>query len=250
MNELVKKETILPIPLADMDGDVKVGGKVSLRDMSVPYLSILQGLSPQVQPAASRYMKEARVSNLYLTVAEQVFEELLIVPCYFERVVNEWVPREKGGGLVATHDPEGGLLSKARRDEQNPGKLILPNGNLAVDTMYQYLLANVGSKGWVQCVYPMKSTAIKHGRSWNSNIMTLRIPNSSKPAPRWLYQWKMTSSPEQKADKIWYSPVFRQAEIVDRDTYATAREFAQIASTGMLRRPMEEERMSDEDSPI
>jgi len=252
MNELVKPTIARNLTVTEMREDAQMGGKMSLRDMSIPYLAILQGMSPQVQPASDKYIKGSVASMIYLSVAEEIFPGdtgVPIVPCYFERVVNEWTPKEKGGGLVATHNAEGGILSKATRDPQSPGKLWLPNGNLAVETMNNYLLIQT-SHGWTQAIYPMKSTAIKHCRNWNSTLFTMKVPGTREQAARWYYVWNLLTRPERKEDKVWYSPAFKQGEPVDDETYAMAKEFASIASTGMLRRPLEEERVSDEDSPI
>lgn len=253
MNELVKTEpnTALDIPFDDLEKDAGIGGKVSLRDISVPYLYILQGLSPQVQPASPKFIRGAGVSMLYLTVFDELYEGdkgLDIVPCYYERVINEWTPRAKGGGLITTHNPESDILSKAKATDPNkPAELYLPNGNLVVETAYHYILTARPNKGLQQTVFPLKSTALKHSRKWNSNISTMLIPNSAKQAPRFLFKWKLTSMAETKLDNIWYSPSFKLGEMVDKETYYMAREYAKMAATGMLRRPMEEfEQASDE----
>jgi hypothetical protein len=249
----------LPVALEDLADDADLGGKVSLRDMSIPYLYILQGLSPQVQPASPEYIKGASIAMLYMTVADALFPGdtgLPIVSCYYERVINEWVPRTKGGGLVATHNPESDILSKAKAiDPQKPVELYLPNGNLVVETAYHYILAKREGK-FSPTVFPLKSTALKHSRKWLSNINDIVIPGTTKMAPRWLFEWQLTTGPETRADKIWYSPIWKRLEMVDRDTYAMAKEYAKIAATGMLRRPMEDYEQSEEshtseaDSPI
>jgi hypothetical protein len=232
----------LPMSAEEMAGDAALGGKVGFRDISVPYLYILQGLSPQVQPASPKFIKGAAISQFYLTVTDDIIdgnEGVDVVSCYYERVVNEWVDRNKGGGLVATHNPESNIMESAKAtDPSKPGMLYLPNGHLVVETAYHYLLVKRGA--WGHCVFPLKSTALKHSRKWNSNINTLLIPDTNKPAPRFLYQWRLTTIAESKLDKIWYSPAWKQGEPVNRETYAMAREYARMAATGMLRRPMEE----------
>lgn len=230
----------LPIPFEEMDADAELGGKVSMRDLSIPYLYILQGLSPQVQPASPKFIRGAGVSMLYMTVTNDLFQAdtgVAIVPCYYERVVNEWKPNR--GGLVTTHHPESGILEKGKViDPQKPADLYLPNGNLVVDTAYHYVL--VKRERYAPTIFPLKSTALKHSRNWNSNINDILIPDTSKHAPRWLYEWQLTVAPESKGEKIWYSPSFKQGLMVSREVYAQAKEYAKVAATGALRRPMEE----------
>lgn len=247
----------LPIPLDELEADTKAGGKITAGDIAVPYLEILQGLSPQVQPASPKFIRGAMVSDLFLTVVDERYPGdigLDIIPCYYERVINEWVPREKGGGLVTTHNPENNILSKAKvLDPSKPADLYLANGNLVIDTAYHYVLTKRPDKGWTQTIFPLKSTMLKHSRKWNSNITTMVIPGTSKVAPRWLYEWRLMAIAETKKDRIWYVPAWKLGNMVDREIYQMAKDYAKIASTGMLRRPMEELPTPEEDdanSPI
>lgn len=233
----------LPIPFEEMDADAELGGKVSMRDLSIPYLYILQGLSPQCQPASPKFIRGAGVSMLYMTVANTLFPAetgLSIVSCFYERVVNEWKPRASGGGLVTTHNPESGILEKGKAiDPKKPAELYLPNGNLIVDTAYHYILVKREQR-YSPTVFPLKSTMLKHSRNWNSNLNDILIPGTAKHAPRWLYEWQVTSIAETKNDNIWYVPNFKQGLMVSREVYAQAKEYAKIAATGALRRPMED----------
>ena len=237
-------ENQLPANLDDILADVGLGGKVTAADIAIPYLEILQGLSPQVQPASPKYLKGAIVSNLFLTVMDEFYPGdigLDIVPCFYERVHNEWTPRSKGGGLVKTYDPEAGMVAKGKATDPNkPAELYLPNGNLIIDTMYHYILTGRPEKGWTQTIFPLKSTMLKHSRKWTSNLETMLIPGTAHKAPRWMYKWRLTTMPEDKKGNIWYVPAWKQGDRVDMDTYKMAKDYAKIAATGMLRRPMEE----------
>jgi hypothetical protein len=140
MNEIVPQEppNQALIPLDELEQDANLGGKLSLRDISIPYLYILQGLSPQIQPASPKFIRGAAISMLYMTVFDELYEGMTgldIISCYYERVINEWTPRSKGGGLITTHNPESDILSKGKAlDPNKPAELYLPNGNLIVET--------------------------------------------------------------------------------------------------------------------
>jgi hypothetical protein len=193
---------------------------------------------------------------LYLSNLELVFEGrntgLIIVPCYYERLVTEWLPRSSGGGLVASHDPEADILKTAKAIESE-GKTImaLPNGHQVIDTAYHYVLVqNPESKIWHQAIMPLKSTALKASRRMNSTINTTNIPNTDKRAPRWLFKWKLTSVKEQKDNYVWSSPKLEQLDMVTADVYRSAKDYAIISAKGILRRVAIESEQEDGEAQI
>jgi hypothetical protein len=242
----MKSETAL-VPLAidleQMIKDAELGGTLGLADISIPYLYILQTNSPQCNPDHPKYIKGATAGMLYLTQFEEVFEGreggLTFIPCYYERVIVEWLPRETGGGLVTTHLATSDIMSKATPDDK--GKPTLPNGHQLQDTAYLYNLVHMTStNSWVQCVMPVKSTGLKAVRKMNSTIATTKIPNTDKQAPRFLYKWAVTTKREAKDQYVWSSPAFQQEDQVTMEQYNAARTFAQIAAKGILRQKIVE----------
>jgi hypothetical protein len=242
----------IPFSVEDMEADANLGGKVGLADIAIPYLYILQSNSPQCNPDHAKYIEDAKAGMLYLSNLEKVYDGrnagLVIVPCYYERLVNEWLPRSVGGGLVGSHDPEAELLKTARMVEVEPGKnqLQLPNGHQIIDTAYHYVLAqDPTTKVWYQAIMPFKSTALKASRRMNSTINTTMIPNTDKRAPRFLFKWKLTTMKEQKDDQVWSSPKLEQLDMVTADVYNSAKSYALIAAKGLLRRVTAEAEMED-----
>lgn len=242
-NEItLKSENALaevPMSIEDMAGDAELGGKVTLKDIAVPYLYVLQANSPQVNADHSKYIKGAAAGMWYMTNLELVFDGrevgLDFIPCYFESLVTEWTPREQGGGLVASHDPGAEILNLAKPNER--GQLFLPNGHQLIDTAYHYVLARrPDNMSWTQCIMPMKSTALKVSRRMNSTIQTTMIPGTNKMAPRWLYKWHAITTRETKDQYVFSSPKFSQGDIVTSNEYNAAKQYAMIAAKGLLRR--------------
>jgi hypothetical protein len=231
----------IPFSVDEMAADTELGGKLSLQDIAVPYLYILQTNSPQVNPDHAKYIKNATAGMLYLSNIEQVFNGrdtgLPIVPCFYERLVNEWIPRNLGGGLVASLDPEADILKTCiRREIDGKEVLVRPdNGHHMIETAYHYFLVGL-ERTWVQTICPFKSTALKVSRRMNSNIATTMIPGTDKKAPRFLYKWQFTTIKEQADEYVWSSPKLEKGGMVSADVYAAAKAFAQIAAKGVLRR--------------
>jgi len=239
----------MPFSVEDMAADSNLGGKISLSDIAVPYLYILQGLSPQVNPDHAKYIPGSTAGMLYLSNLERTFEGrntgLVIVPCYYERLVTEWTPREQGGGLVASHDPNADIVGLAKPNDRN--QQILPNGHQLIDTAYHYVLVqDPESKVWHQAIMPLKSTALKASRRMNSTISTTNIPGTDKRAPRFLFKWRLTTQKEQKDQNIWSSPKLEQLDMVTADVYRAAKDYALVAAKGLLRRVAQESEMEME----
>jgi len=109
----------------------------SQSDLTIPFLNVLQALSPEVEQGTGR------LGEIFNTVTGEVIAGqtgLPFIPCYKEVVFVEWTPRAKGGGLVARHAPDSTTVKQALSDRQQVGKMVLPNGNELVETHYIYLL--------------------------------------------------------------------------------------------------------------
>jgi len=236
----------VPMSVEELTRDEQLGGKLGLQDIAVPYLYVLQTNSPQCNPDHSKYVSGATPGMLYLSNMEKVYDGrergLVVVPCYYERLVTEWVPRSAGGGLIASHDPDAEVVSKGVwREVDGKKTLMLPNGHQLVETAYHYMLVNLPDvKTWVQCIAPFKSTALKVSRRMNSAISTTMIPGTDRKAPRFLYKWQMTTVKEQQDTYVWSSPRLEQLGMVSADVYAAAKAYALIAAKGVLRRAIVE----------
>ena len=241
--ELVKHqepEDSLPAgyDLSELQADAALNPQLEAGDVALPYLTILQGLSPQVSPASPTYLPEARQGMIYNTVLGEVYEGqkegLLIVPCAYERNLVEWVPREKGGGIVAVHEMTSSILEQARPDER--GRPLLPNGNLVVETANHYVLFQHPETGkWSQAILAMSSTFLKVNRKLNNLIAASLIPGTQTPAPRWLYAYAMTTRIETKNNNSWFVPDFKKVESpIAMDLYRHGKKFAQMVNSGKV----------------
>lgn len=248
-------EKILPglpegLDLEELRGDAGVGvSDMGVGDVALPYLTILQGLSPQVQPGHTAYIEGATASMLFNTVSQKIYDGrrdgLVFVPCSYERKLVEWVDRDKGGGWVADYHVDDPVRTRTKLNEKK--KPVLPNGNLLVETAYHYgLFCEPDTGHWIQCVMPMKSTALKVNRRWNNELTTTRIPGTELIAPRWLYPYEIRTTMEAKNNNTWWQ--FDVQRIIDErgnptpvsgSIYKQAKIFHQLVESGEIRRAAE-----------
>jgi len=107
-------------------------------DITIPRLAIVQTNSPQRSKKDEKYIEGADEGHIFNTVSNELYAEgMTIIPCGYRKTYVEWVPREKGGGLVAIHDakPEGTTTDPKTR------KSFLGE-NQIVDTAEHFVLVN------------------------------------------------------------------------------------------------------------
>jgi hypothetical protein len=77
---------------------------VTSEDMLIPRLTVLQGLSPQIQKSKSEYIKGAEVGHIADVGIGEVFPDgIEFLPVYYRKEYLEWAPRESGKGLQGIH---------------------------------------------------------------------------------------------------------------------------------------------------
>ena len=180
-------------------------------DLGIPFLSILQSLSPQIKKTDPNYetMKidgagEGDIINsLTNTVLyTQGRDPIKFIPCYHERLFVEWKPREAGGGLVKMHR-NASILNECRRNERNQD--VMKNGNNVVTTSYFYgILLTVD--GPQPAVIGMSSTKISHARDWLNQMMAIKLsgPNGRFTPPMFSHIYSLSTTGESNTKGSWY----------------------------------------------
>ena len=140
MSEESKKST----DLAVFDDDLLSAGtgleEVKSDDLAIPFIRILQAMSPQVNKRAAEYVDGAEVGMIFNTVTNAIYDGekgVEIIPCSYTKRYLEWIPREKGGGLVtADHSPD--ILRQCTKNTK--GEYVLENGNTIDETAQFFIL--------------------------------------------------------------------------------------------------------------
>lgn len=151
-------------------------------DLSIPFISILQSNSPQVEEDSERYKPGQLVNTVTGDVIEADSAKQAagqpFLPVHKETAYVEWVPRDKGGGFVGLHDPNGEVVKKAieANGGSRIGKLMLDNGNELIETHYIYglLMDESGETTTGFAVVSFTSTKIKPYRDFLTSMYTLK----------------------------------------------------------------------------
>src|SRR6266705_3516211 len=146
---------------AELENDSGRGFEEANRDaFAIPFLVILQDLSPQVKSKMVGYIPGAKPGQIFQNVSQALKDTTRIIPCHYSQVFIEWVPRAKGGGFVALYDPVAGAakIATAIREE---GELVLPNGNTIMDTRQHFCLELHEDGSTEPCLLALKSSGLK-----------------------------------------------------------------------------------------
>lgn len=249
----ISEEDAFDLAMID-PSDAGLGNEtLTSKDIAIPYIGILQALSPQCTKGGPDYIKGAEpgffFQNVNLIMWNPDENPLLIVPCAFDRVVNEWVPRDAGGGLVGVHPTNTPLLRDATPNDK--GVPTLPNGHQLIDTATHYVLYNSPVSGRFEpAVISMKSTGLKKSRLWNSLLTQQVIPNTDKPAPRWLYQWEFKTTLETGNGNSWYNFEINRGKLVDKETYMSAKKMYEGWKAGSVRPGTDNGAVGDDEMPF
>lgn len=182
-------------------------------DYALPFLHILQKMSPQVDKRDPKYVKGAEEGQFFNTVTQEAFEGentgIVVIPVDFKKVFLEWVPRTLGGGLVAEH---------ATREEAELNRSTEKQTDI-VDTANHYLLIRTAN-GWEAAVFSCTSTKLKASRAWMS--MMSRVTVNGKPAPSFAKKYVLRTV-SQSNDKGSYFN-FKADPIEGPDGWVTKEE--------------------------
>lgn len=201
----------LPAELADeMLKDAGRGLSTAQEDNIVPLIYILQSGSPQAKPKDPEYIEGAEAGFIWLRNAQQPLVDgqtgILFQLCSVSKSLNEWRPRNSGGGFVGRHDD---MPEDARQveDPQNPNRLrwLRRNGNEIMDTWSHAGFVLKADGGALPYIIPMSSTGISVSRQWMTLMNSKFLPGTSKTAPIWAGLYRLRTKERSNPAGSWYT---------------------------------------------
>ena len=217
----------------DMMADAGLGFEnVTANDVAIPYLKVLQALSPELRGVTK--VAGAEEGLIINTVTGVLMKEVRVIPCAFKKSYVEWTPREAGGGLVKEHTEEK-ILEKTKKNERNQD--VLPNGNLIVTTAYHYVLV-LSESGFERALIAMSSTQLKKSRRWLGQMMALQVKVGEKSftPPQFSHSYHLGTGMETKDTNSWYGWLINDPSMVqDRNVYESAKKFATDVNAGLVK---------------
>lgn len=230
-------------------------------DISIPFIDILQSGSPECK-GEDPVGKPGQIIN---RSSGEIYAGkeggAAFIPVYTEHMMTEWVPLDKGGGLVgnfAMDDP----LVKEVRATQPLGKYKKPNSeNELVETFYVYgIFIPPGDDSQPHpAVMAMSSTKIKPYKDWmfQARGVVIPLPDGRKiKPPLWAHRYRFTTKFVEKNNYSWWNWVIRfdgsgatEARIApDSELYMLGKSLYEDISSGMKKADTESLRREEQDA--
>ena len=162
-----KEETGGPIVAFDYGADAGAGSEdQTADDFQIPFIAIIQDLSPQHKKKRAEYIEGAEVGDLYNNVTNELLDQgFEFVPALRIHCFVEWVPRDKGGGFIGRHDPNSEIVKRAKAEAEKFGKYKTPDGNDLMETFY---LWGIIAATLTPAIIAFTSTKIRVYKKWNT----------------------------------------------------------------------------------
>lgn len=231
----------------DYSGDAGAGMEnVRADDLSIPFLMMLQDLSPEVKKTHKDYATKgipgAQPGHMINTLTRQILnpniekDKVQFVPCMYQKMYVEWKKRDSGGGLVMSH-PDITILNQTRKNDK--GQDELPNGNIIVTTAYFFGFVIALDGEMTRMVLSLTSTQLKKARAWLSTATSIKFtkPDGAKyNPPLFSHFYNLSSVVESNAQGSWYGwKVEMGGRIDDAAVINSARDVQQQIKAGQLR---------------
>lgn len=135
---------------AYMDADARRGQEgVSVDDLTIPRLQLIQDLSPQRKKNDPQYINGAEEGMMFNTVTKKLYgEEIIFIPCFYRKEWVIWKAQSEGGGFMGAFtsanaadqsfreqeltgqvDKKGNPIYEINDTGQQFGLVVLPDGS-------------------------------------------------------------------------------------------------------------------------
>jgi hypothetical protein len=241
------------VALSEWDAEIEADAEtyqeaLSKDDMAIPFIAILQQLSPQLEETDAAYIEGAKQGMIANSVTKELYDRdvgMLFVPISYSRSFIEWITRAKGGGIVKEWSVEEGSQILVQRNDSGQDIITEQSefgtpGNQLNDTHTHIIFAiNEATGTWAPAVMTMASTQIKYSKQLNTGIDGMKTASGlAKPRFQQLFRAKTTlRSNDQGKWYVWAfdregGPEGVQALDYGLDLYRAAKTFKASLEAG------------------
>lgn len=223
---------------------------------AIPFLQILQKMSPIVDEDDPRHVKGAKAGMLYNNVTGELFDGktgVLIIPCYYKRSFIKWGGRKaENSGFLGEftveqfedefkNDPTKVVIDSGRFYEPDAeGKFDKEKSSYYADTRSHYVLVQSADGTWSPALMSLSSTQIKASKmlmtTLNQKKIKVKTPTgfALKTAPSFLNIVKMTTVGMSNDAGSWSGAKFELNGLADQEVFSLAKAFYQDVRAGSV----------------
>lgn len=194
--------------LATIIGDAGRDGGITAKDVAIPFLKVVQALTPERQRSSDKYIAGLEEGDILDAATGRFWkgsEGIVVIPVRFQRSYTEWKP--KRGGFVADYGTDDTVYKTGVKDAE--GRIINPKtGNVLQEAMLYYVFVVDPTDGsYQQNVLSLTSTQMRKARKWNAELRAIRATNPANGGsfnpPIFFTAFRITTVPENKGEHNW-----------------------------------------------
>jgi hypothetical protein len=227
---------------------------------AVPFLTILQGLSPAVQRGTPGFLEGAAAGLILNTVTKKISESVLLSVLRRTHTLCYWVPREKGGGFIreeeATPTNMSWFAQIALDDKKR--RIVSERGTeIEVTEHRNFQCALIGEDNKLEpAMVSMTKSQLTVARQWNTNIdvHSAKVPVTvgGQTALRPVLhsgKWRLSTTLKTKDSNNWYVWAFAFAGLhTQKALVQEVRERVEAAKTVVINRALEQAPVEPEEA--
>jgi len=225
---------------------------VTVDDVSIPFLGLVQSMSPQRKKNNAKYIDGAEEGDLFNTVTCELFTApVRVIPCFFKKQFIQWVPRDSGGGFRGAFSRTDDIVSQTPQNEK--GVRVLDNGDELIETATHYVLMwNDNTESWEPIVMSLSSTMLKMSRKWMTIIKNRKMKggNGVFNPPSFAYEYSIGVATDSNDKGEWYLFTVESGKVqTDPEVAAQARHFHDLVNSGEVAEDHTKSQRGDEMEP-
>ena len=217
---------------------------IGKEDVALPFLKILQGLSPEVTRGNEKFIKGAAAGQFINSLTGDLWDGeagVEIIRVFFEKKYIEWRPKKAGGGLVRISD----TIEEAKQHK------VPDTGDKDVDTTidetHQTYCLVKGPTGWSQVLFSASRTKLPFMRKWNGLVLNTKAgdlkddPTAAKlppsvPLKPFAVVYQLVTATKQNDKGTFFIPQLGKAKrLATAAEYKAAVEFYDVVKSGRVK---------------
>lgn len=210
---MAKKNALAVVDFGDHEGEGFEGQ--SGDDIAIPFISVIQTNSPQVDKEDAKFIKGASAGMLLNSVTDEFVEKMLFVPACTKHIYVEWAARDSGGGFIGTHEIHSDFVKQAKiAFGSGFGKIPVPGTNNHLVETFQIYGVICNGKDLEPAVFSFSSTKIKVYKKANTKWRKMQVESGGRKIspPLFSHLTEITTKGERNAKGSWYNPVLTPAK--------------------------------------
>lgn len=203
---------------------------------AIPFLRVIQKMSPEVDESDAKYMENAKPGMLLNTVTRELYDGkkgVVILPVVFQRRFIHWGARgSENAGFQGEHSPTDAEMMSAQgivKNVEGSNRLYYPLADGSIhekksdtldDTRNHYVLMLDESGGVHEMLLSLGSTQIKKSKQLLTMLGSIKVKmgNEMKTPPTWCNRIRVQTVVESNAEGSWHGVQFsRDADAMVTD---------------------------------